>query len=883
MVLERENILTLIGNRRYHSCILTTFSFDFYFFEMKAMKWMRSCGVRNINVLIDGHYYSELMQQATGEEMQLTAGYSLYPVFQNSIFHPKIWMLFGEKEGLLIVGSGNLTNSGNGTNDEIWGAFHFDIRSTENAAIFSEAWTYLSMLSNTVKGQMNEKISRWILEHSKWLNDLPKVKMFQFYETSRKQKVAFLYNSETSSIWEELSKHIINEKVMEITTIAPFYDINGKILQELKFLYPKATINVVLDESGLIPSSMETSKTFSFYDWCDSGVSKNQYSKSENTQSKLHGKIIHFKTINGKEFCLFGSANITPEGLGFGSKYKNAEVSLLIQFEKGGLLQQLGIKLKANYTKKLSDFTTKSKKSIYETVIKNNQFKVQLLSAELIYEEITIYSNGNYAEVLKVFFFSRQNRILHSQTFSKYEYEIKIKINSSLKDIQYVQFANDEDQFISNKILVFDYLLIAKTHPNPKTEDIERIYSEIQNGELSKVLDLLHYAMIDEIENEESASILYNSRNSDVKKEVKNENAKLYDLSSYKPIETSVHEKNLLLSSLSLRVLDVLKFIHSKSLSINNQTDISIDEQEENLGNTSGNEENEVKTHRNLSFVLLKAEKRKLNNYFDNLYNTQKELLYGNNLVKNYKPTLTDLTKYMIALELITEYGGKSEKYDEQEAQHYFIYLPFVEQYKNNNVKGCCLNLIGNFLLLARSGFKEYEFEYTKKKVEELKSEVLINTIVCILNNHWNDSELQYFHTLLLNTLHYLGWKDFKDFNTNFGDLKSKINQRITELKQRAKGLELNIEKFYTIICPAFKKSIKRLQEKNFDTNAIQGQIIYKSPWGYCYVQSVSNANNFVLIRPGFLWDDFKNCFMKHSTNEIYTPINLPSFICTEL
>ncbi|HRN43835.1 MAG TPA: hypothetical protein PLH20_03415, partial [Flavobacterium sp.] len=104
MILERENILTLIGSRRYHSAILTTFSFDFYFFEMKAMKWLRSCGVRNINVFIDGHYYSELMQQATGEEMQLSAGYSLYPVFQKSVFHPKIWMLFGEKEGLLIVG-----------------------------------------------------------------------------------------------------------------------------------------------------------------------------------------------------------------------------------------------------------------------------------------------------------------------------------------------------------------------------------------------------------------------------------------------------------------------------------------------------------------------------------------------------------------------------------------------------------------------------------------------------------------------------------------------------------------------------------------------------------------------------------------------------------
>lgn len=883
MALERENILTLIGSRRYHSCILTTFSFDFYFFEMKAMKWLRSCGVRNINVFIDGHYYSELMQQATGEEMQLTAGYSLYPVFQKSIFHPKIWMLFGDKEGLLIVGSGNLTNSGNGNNDEIWGAFHFDIRSTENAAIFSAAWNYLSMLSSTVKGQMNEKTTRWIVEYSKWLNELPRVIPFQFSDTSQKEKVAFLFNSETSSIWEELSKHISNEKVIQITSISPFYDSNGKALQELKSLFPSAEINVVLDENGLIPSSMQVSKVFAFYDWCDAGVSKVQYSKSENSKSKLHGKIIHFKTKSGKEFCLFGSANVSPEGLGLAGKHSNAEVSLLIQSEKGGLLNELGIKLKSGNSKKLSDFTATATKSIYETIIKNNQFKVQLLSAELIYDELTLHSNGNYAEQLKVVFFDRQNRFLHSQKISKYEQELKIKLKAELGSFQYVQFADSADEFISNKLLVSDYFLLAKTHPNPKTEDIERIYSEIQNGELSKVLDLLHYAIIDETENEEGTSFLHNSKNIDAKREEKKEPERLYDLSSYKPIEHSAFEKNLLLSSLSLRVLDVLKLIHSKGLSTNRQDDISVDEQEENLGNINGNEENEVKKIRNLSFALLKSERRKLISYFDNLYSNQQEILYGNNRPKIYKPTLTDLTKYLIALELILEYGGKSEKYDEQDTQHFFSYLPFADEYDNNNVKGCCLNIIGDFLMLARTGFKEYEFDYTKRKIEEFKDEALVSTIVCLINNRWKENELHYFFSMLLNTLHYLGWKDVEDFNDNFGELKSKITHRISELKHRASGLELNLETFYKKVCPAFKKVIKQLADKKFDTSAVQGQIIYKSPWGYSYVHSVTKTNEFTLIRPGFLWDDDKADYMKHSPDEIYLPLKLPSFICTDL
>jgi hypothetical protein len=883
MILERENILTLIGSRRYHSAILTTFSFDFYFFEMKAMKWLRSCGVRNINVFIDGHYYSELMQQATGEEMQLSAGYSLYPVFQKSVFHPKIWMLFGEKEGLLIVGSGNLTNSGNGNNDEIWGAFHFDIRSTENSSVFSSAWDYLSTLSSSVKGQMNEKNTKWILEHSKWLNELPKTKPFQFFETSQKEKVAFLFNTETTSIWNELLKHLSNEKVVEITTISPYYDKNGKVLQELNSLFPSAIVKVILDESGLIPSAMQVSKAFTFYDWCDAGVSKIQYAKSGNSKSKLHGKIIHFKTKNGKEFCLFGSANITPAGLGLLGKNSNAEVSLLIQSEKGGLLNQLGIKLKTSNSKSLDEFTATTNQSIYETIIKNNQFKVQLLCAELIYDEFILHSTGTYTDEFKVVFFDKQNRFLYSKTFSNYAKELKITVNLELGSFLYVQLTNVNDGIISNKLLISDYFLLAKTHPNPKTEEIEKIYNEIQNGELSKVLDLLHYAIFDETENETGASFLDSRRSTFTKLNDDKEPEKLYDLSSYKAIENSGFEKNLLLSSLSLRVLDVLKFINLNGISTNKQADISIDEQEDDLGNINGNEEGEVATVRNLSFVILKSEKRKLMNYFDNLYNYQQEILYGNSRPKTYRPTLTDLTKYLIALELISEYGGKSAKYDEQDTHHFFSYLPFVDDYDNNNVKGCCLNLIGDFLMLARSGFKAYEFDYTKKKIEELKKEALINTIVCLINNRWKDDELHYFFTMALNALHYLGCRNVDDFNSNFVELKSKINIRISELKNRTKGFEKNLEIFYERLCPSFIKVIEQIEDKNFDASAVNGQIIYKSPWGYSYVQYVNKTNDFTLIRPGFMWDYDKEDYIKHSPDEIYLPLKLSSFICTDL
>jgi hypothetical protein len=91
---------------------------------------------------------------------------------------------------------------------------------------------------------------------------------------------------------------------------------------------------------------------------------------------------------------------------------------------------------------------------------------------------------------------------LYSKTFSNYAKELKITVNLELGSFLYVQLTNVNDGIISNKLLISDYFLLAKTHPNPKTEEIEKIYSEIQNGELSKVLDLLHYAIFDETENE---------------------------------------------------------------------------------------------------------------------------------------------------------------------------------------------------------------------------------------------------------------------------------------------------------------------------------------------------------------------------------------------
>lgn len=884
MAIKRNNILSLIGNGRYHSCILTTFSFDFYFFELKVMKWLRSCGIRNVNVFIDGHFYSELMQQVTGDEMKLATGYSLYPVFEKNIFHPKIWFLLGEKEGLFLVGSGNLTNSGNGSNDEIWGAYHFDIKHTENATIFSAAWNYVSKLSSTTKGIACEKTTRWIAEHSQWLMELPKVADFQFLNLPNNEQVAFLYNNDKTTIWQQVKQLTTNEKITEITAVSPYYDTQGKALEEIKNTFPNAQINVVIDESGTIPTELQNEKRYVFYDWKELDLCRNIGAEQ---QSKLHAKILHFNTKGNKEFCLFGSANITTAGLGI-SNNANSEVSLFLKSENGNILDRIGLKLKASSKKSLSKFVATNKLAIEHAIIRNNQFPIKLFAAEINYTTLTLYSNIEFEKPVAVAMYDSHNQITKIQKLEllKAQHEINFDIDENI--FRYVQLqSTDGNKSLSNKIIVSNYLTIAKTHPSPKNAEIERLCGQLQNGELRNVLDLIHYAIIDESEKEDGTSIINTTRNKLNDKEEKKEadQSQLYDLSGYKPIEPNSHlYENALLLSPSLRVLDALKLAHTASSDF--EVDIRTDEQEEDISSLSGNDEKEVRKEKSVPLKLLEADKRKLKNFFKNFYcYFHHDILFKDTKVSEYKLTLTDITKYLIALELMHEFGGKSEKIEDAQQQLFFTYLPATGDYENDNVKGCCLNIIGDFLRLSKNGFKEYTFDYTQKKFEQLQRDALISTIVCIVNIHWKEDERHYFKTLLLNALHYLGWTSSANIDKNIKTLIEQVREKAKSLKQATRNLDTQLDYFAYQVCNAFRRATKNRENGKFADSANKGQIIYSSiaGVGYCYVVSTTRQNEYCLARPGFNWNDKENEYINHFGDNIYRPIPLTKMTIIDL
>lgn len=884
MDITRNNILSLIGSGQYHSCILTTFSFDFYFFEMKVMKWLRSCGIKNVNIFIDGHFYSELMQQVTGDESNLSTGYSLYPIFEKSIFHPKVWMLFGKTEGLLLVGSGNLTNAGNGGNDEIWGAYHFDINQSQNAAIFSAAWLYISQISATARGIMSEKTTCWITEHSQWIMKLPKVREFQFADLSDNKSVAFLYNANRSTIWQQVLQLIGSDKITEITAVSPYYDTQGKALEEIKMKFPNAHFNVILDESGIIPVLLPNNKKYSFYDWKGLQICRNI---GANQQTKLHAKILHFKTSKDTEYCLFGSANITSAGLGM-SNNPNAEASLFLKSIEGKILDEIGLKLNNDNRKSFSQFVENKKVSTEQKIIHNNRFPIKLLAAEINDVTLSVYISKETDTPVVVAIYDNNDILIKVHVVEALKTKHEINLDTDENTCRYVQILSvDENAKLSNKIIVSNCFSIANTRPNLNNAELERLCGQLQNGELRSVFDLIHYAIIDESEKEDGTSVINTSKNIlNAKDEKKIEDQiPLYDLSGYKILKpnSQLYENALLLSP-SLRVLDALNLAHAQELNL--EIDIRIDEQEEDISNINGNDESEVRQGKSLSLRVLESDKRKLINFLKNSYNYfHYEILFKNTKVSDYKLTFTDFVKYLIALELIHEFGGKSERIEDKKQQHFFTYLPLTGNYEDDNVKGYCLNIVGDFLRLAKNGFKEYAFDYTKKKFEQLQRNALISTIVCILNIYWREDESHYLKTLLLNTLHYLGWKTSEELDVNMEKLITQVREKSEQLKQPTKNFDTQLHYFSNQVCYAYKCSILKREKGNFADRAEKGQIIYSSiaGVGYCYVISTTKQNEYCLARPGFDWNPNENEYINHFGDSDYRPLPLKRMTIIDL
>lgn len=288
-----KSILDYLCGRDYKIALMTTFNFEIDFFERFVLNQLYDNNIRKISVFVDAKELNKSILKV--DSSYIGKRYFVTPIEMNSSFHPKVFLLLGDKKARLIVGSANLTRSGFKSNNEIFNVFDYDDKNQSNLALINSAMRFFLQLHS-----INETEDNLFNE----------IGYIGYLEKKIINNESFFINNIEKSILEQISS-IIPSNIKSIDIAVPYYDEELLALKRIKSSYPDAiinlyiqnkmsTFNVKLNEDEEIISD-EFIKPFSK---CECNNSNNLY----------HGKVMKFSTED-KSYILYGSANCTLSAL----------------------------------------------------------------------------------------------------------------------------------------------------------------------------------------------------------------------------------------------------------------------------------------------------------------------------------------------------------------------------------------------------------------------------------------------------------------------------------------------------------------------------------------------------------------------------------------
>ena len=482
-MIEKQNILELFGadSRSYHSVIITCYSFDFVFFEERVLPRLRQAGMVNINVFVDASMYERQLCEVDSNQYHSMKAYSITPIKLNGAFHPKIILGIGKNNGFLAIGSGNLTNSGLSSNDEIWAAFHTSKGEGNSAPIIKKAYEYLMLLEKQAFGINKSKLA-WITDNSGWFQELVN-------KTEVPEKI--VHNNESIRLYSSLADISIVNNLLnvlpehspdKISIIAPYYNKDGHILKLLQETLKPRKMNVVVDDRfGTVPYKFMIDQHVDFHTW------ENVRTSSDSNSPRLHAKIFQIE-YSDQSYLMIGSANCSKQALGTKTNFGiNAEMVVLLQSDsKKDWLKELGIEIPEKGAYKIAAYKPDPKLESFNTAI---SFDNKIMHAELDHEELQLHLELGMTDI-KSYSVKVENRdgsfINYSVKENKKFQSITLSSDNAVNCIK-VSLSNMQDLRISNFALIHRIQILANTNP-----DVRRMrFQEIISNELLSDIDLI--------------------------------------------------------------------------------------------------------------------------------------------------------------------------------------------------------------------------------------------------------------------------------------------------------------------------------------------------------------------------------------------------------
>jgi hypothetical protein len=745
---------------------MTSFSFDYVFFEQRLLSVFRANSIRNVMVLADGSSLDYANEQLIHGKAEKSLGYSICPVYHTYAFHPKVMLLAGEKEGLLFIGSGNLTNSGISTNDEIWSAFRF---TDDTKFLFGSAWTYLKSFTQHFKATNLRKLN-WIEDYAPWMKELP---LDSNHGTIEQQGLDtwFMRNKPDSSIFSQTAAVIPAAEVQEITVVSPYYDEQGSLLDKLHAHYSPESLHCVSDyKTGLLPHKLDDAlrAKISFFDW---STLREDYNSGVN---RLHAKLLHFKCSDDIEYLLLGSANATLAGLGsLTQDALNEEVSLLIKREsKETWLHQLGVS-----TKDASPVALTGNEGLERS---NAQkwpgagYRYRIVYAELNDAELSLFMDKFEEDKVWVIAEDAAQIPLLEKALEINSPEISLTCPAEKgTQILRLYLKDSYGRRVSNYALVHYAENLRRGNPDPSLGRLNELLTK-EEFSTNDWRDLLEYAyedslhrtdttrstggssggrndIVDEYSNLSSQS----EQSCTLSKEVFNQQA---EFAEDDPFNKSLQN-----------MTNVYHLLMEVGADLNRKEDF--EDNEEQMQSASNQQTGEGESVSRRQTRTLKENQMLKKNFIAYLRKIKRNIEAKKRLAKEDSSksmiTLHELLQLLIGLEImlkmrnvkLSEADLHSEiSSDEEKSEDTELFFEQGEVGDDfRTIKGFLLEIAGSLISFAKNDFETYETEERRKTVLIRRKEILEKTLRLINFVKWNRlEEIRPKQILMLNLFHWI-------------------------------------------------------------------------------------------------------------------------------
>jgi len=745
--LNRRNVIELLGedSRKYHSCLMSTYSIDFGFFEQRLLPALHRLQIGNIHVLVDSHELEEAQHHLTAGTRAVNAGYSVQPISTGKgVFHPKVLLLLGEKNGLLLVGSGNLTSSGLQSNEEVWSAFQVDASKelAAHASLLLDALEWLEQWKPSEAASVIRKWN-WMRQFTPWLEVLTARPRKKGVALDDGREVQFLGQDVSKSTLDAMVEAIGSRSVNRMTCVSPFYDADASGLKSLSELLKVSNMDIILDVDRVPFHRFEGPQ---FFHWNSRWI---QDEKS--VKSRLHAKLYHFLLDDGTEALYVGSSNATMAGLGVrsaGARNMEAGVWMERLIPAQNWLDELGIRRKgvslSNWTvaegenMPAPEFNNRAnRKALIEYAEQDGEYLMVILSAQLkeIAESVrAVVRDEDGLELVR----------LDVQWLD--EKAGKASLQGLTLPFGFLTLESDSG-VISNAVPVHAKGDVDRANPDPRRQRLEQRLREFASmgWDLEQVFQYEDGFRSEALEQQgEKASVSNLRRNSEVK-------AKSYTVLSTEELNrlasVQADTEQRMLQSSSSRLADFLNaYLHGMGDSEVNAIAESeeqrlMQERDEGAAGAEGGGEAIESIHEQMTFK--ESDVRAVHRYSklcQERYDAALNGFYGAPITngpfadtRNQKPFEDGYKELsMVAMLSTSHVLLLCDKVSSvQQSQRLRMAKEFLE------------NQIGSFCLMARGGFIHHSpvSEYFEKKVIDRVDDVILNWVFIWMKSKWKLSE----------------------------------------------------------------------------------------------------------------------------------------------